>query len=59
MMSLRSSGIKKPEPSELYTLFVTEKNDELIGTFDLRDLVVAQPETTVNEIMTTEPVFPL
>jgi CBS domain-containing protein len=49
--------IKKPEPSELYTLFVTEKNDELIGTFDLRDLVVAQPETSVSQIMKSEPVF--
>ena len=49
--------IKKPEPSELYALFVTEKNDELVGTFDLRDLVVAQPEKTVSQIMKTEPVF--
>jgi CBS domain-containing protein/sporulation protein YlmC with PRC-barrel domain len=49
--------IKKPEPSELYTLFVTEKNDELVGTFDLRDLVVAQPETSVSQIMKSEPVF--
>ncbi len=48
---------KKPEPSELYALFVTEKNDELVGTFDLRDLVVAQPEKTVSQIMKTEPVF--
>jgi Mg/Co/Ni transporter MgtE len=49
--------IKKPEPSELYTLFVTKKNDELVGTFDLRDLVVAQPETSVSQIMKSEPVF--
>jgi len=54
---IKELRIKKPEPSELYTLFVTEKNDELVGTFDLRDLVVAQPETTVSQIMKTEPVF--
>ena len=35
--------IKKPESAELYSLFVTETNDELIGTFNLRDLIVAQP----------------
>ena len=54
---IKELRIKKPEPSELYALFVTEKNDELVGTFDLRDLVVAQPEKTVSQIMKTEPVF--
>ena len=49
--------IKRPEPAELYNLFVTEYNDELIGTFDLRDLVVAQPETPVSKIMKSEPVY--
>jgi CBS domain-containing protein len=54
---IRELRIKKPEPSELYTLFVTGKNDELVGTFDLRDLVVAQPETDIRQIMKSEPVF--
>jgi Mg/Co/Ni transporter MgtE len=54
---IRELRIRKPESSELYTLFVTEKNDELVGTFNLRDLVVAQPETTINQIMKSEPVF--
>lgn len=49
--------IKKPEPAELYNLFVTEKNDELIGTFNLRDLVVSPPHTHVSEIMKADPVF--
>ena len=49
--------IKKPEQAELYNLFVTEYNDELIGTFNLRDLVVAQPETPVSQIMKSEPVY--
>jgi magnesium transporter len=49
--------IKKPESVELYNMFVTETNDELIGTFNLRDLVVAQPETLVSQIMKSEPVF--
>jgi len=48
--------IKKPEPSELYNLFVTETNDTLIGTFTLRDLVVSQPKTLVSNIMKSEPV---
>jgi len=48
---------KKPEAWELYNFFVTEKDDELIGTFDLRDLVVAESSHKVSEIMNTEPVY--
>jgi len=48
---------KKPEPSELYNLFVTETNDKLIGTFNLRDLVIAQPETMISQIMKSDPLF--
>jgi Mg/Co/Ni transporter MgtE len=47
---------KKPESAELYNLFVTETNDELIGTFTLRDLVVSQPQTIIGDIMKTEPI---
>jgi len=49
--------LMKPEPSELYALFVTEGDDRLVGTFDLRDLVVADPEKLIREIMNPEPVF--
>jgi Mg/Co/Ni transporter MgtE len=48
---------KKPEPSELYNLFVTERNDELIGTFNLRDLVIAAPNSLVRDIMKKDPLF--
>ncbi len=54
---IKELRIKRPEPSELYTLFVTEKNDELVGTFNLRDLIIAQPETFLSQIMKSEPVF--
>jgi len=47
---------KKPESSELYNLFVVENDDKLIGTFNLRDLVVAEPHTTISQIMKSEPV---
>jgi Mg/Co/Ni transporter MgtE len=47
---------KKPEAAELYSMFVTKHDDELIGTFNLRDLVVAEPETSVSSIMRSEPV---
>lgn len=48
---------KKPEPVELYSMFVTGKDEELIGTFNLRDLVVAEPDVTIEEIMKSDPVY--
>jgi CBS domain-containing protein/sporulation protein YlmC with PRC-barrel domain len=47
---------KKPESAELYSMFVIESNDELIGTFNLRDLVVSEPNVSVSSIMKSEPV---
>jgi magnesium transporter len=53
---LKELRIKKPEAAELYNMFVTEKDDRLIGTFNLRDLVVAEPHKTLKQIMKSEPV---
>ena len=47
---------KKPESEELYSMFVTESNEELIGTFNLRDLVVSEPFLSVSAIMKSKPV---
>jgi magnesium transporter len=46
---------KKPESAELYNMFVTESNEELIGTFNLRDLVVSEPYVSVSAIMKSKP----
>jgi magnesium transporter len=48
---------KKPEAEELYNLFVTNDENELIATFSLRDLVIAHPETLLHQFMKTDPVF--
>lgn len=53
LVELRS---KKPESAELYNMFVIEKNDELIGSFNLRDLVVAEPGIEISQIMKSEPL---
>jgi magnesium transporter len=37
-------------------MFVTEKEDKLIGTFNLRDLVLAEPDTKISSIMKSDPV---
>lgn len=54
LVELRS---KKPESAELYSMFVIAKNDELIGSFNLRDLVVAEPDMRVNQLMKSEPIY--
>lgn len=48
---------KKPEAAELYNMFVTETEDKLIGSFNLRDLVVSDPGTPIKDIMRKEPRF--
>jgi CBS domain-containing protein/sporulation protein YlmC with PRC-barrel domain len=53
---LKELRIRKPEAAELYNLFVIEQDDKLIGTFNLRDLVVAEPDTKISSIMKSEPV---
>jgi magnesium transporter len=41
----------------IYTLYVTDNVRQLIGTLSLRDLVVAQPDRTLQEIMTRDPIY--
>jgi magnesium transporter len=48
---------KKPEAEELYNLFVTNDENELVATFSLRDLVIAHPDTALHQFMKTNPVF--
>ncbi|MDX9945980.1 MAG: CBS domain-containing protein [Bacteroidales bacterium] len=54
---IRELRIRKPEPSELYSLFVTEEDDRLAGTFSLSDLIIAEPETVLGSVMKSVPVF--
>ncbi|MBW6502325.1 MAG: CBS domain-containing protein, partial [Bacteroidales bacterium] len=48
---------KIPEPHELYKMCVTDEDNELIGTFSLRDLVLARPGLKLNQIMNHEPIL--
>lgn len=41
----------------IYTLYVTNDVRQLIGTLSLRDLVVAQPDRTLQDIMTRDPIY--
>ena len=46
----------KPEYDLLYNLFITDTNEKLIATLSLRDLVVSEPQTELNQIMKKKPV---
>lgn len=54
---LKELRIKKPEAETLYNLFVTNEKDVLVATFSVRDLVISEPQTRVQEIMKPSPVF--
>jgi Mg/Co/Ni transporter MgtE len=41
----------KPESDTIYYLYVVDKDNKLVATVSLRDLVIAQPETRLSEIM--------
>jgi CBS domain-containing protein/sporulation protein YlmC with PRC-barrel domain len=47
----------KPEEPTLYNLFVVSHSGKLIATLSLRDLVLAQPEVPLKEIMRKDPMF--
>ena len=47
---------KKPEMEELYNLFVTDKNEKLIATFSMRDLLLALPNDKVKDVMKPAPI---
>jgi magnesium transporter len=47
----------KPEEPALYNLFVVSHSGKLLATLSLRDLVLAQPQMPLKEIMRTDPVF--
>ena len=41
----------KPEEDEMFNLYVVDKNDKLIGTLSLRDLIISEPSSKIGDIM--------
>lgn len=41
----------KPEEDELFSLYVVDENDKLIGTLSLRDLIISEPTSKIGTIM--------
>ncbi|HBF37509.1 MAG TPA: magnesium transporter MgtE, partial [Firmicutes bacterium] len=47
----------KPEPDTIYYLYVVDDEDKLIAVISLRDLIVAAPETRLQQIMNRNVIF--
>jgi len=41
----------KPEEDEIYRLYVVDKNEKLIGTLSLRDLIISEATSKIGDIM--------
>jgi magnesium transporter len=47
----------KPEPSSIYYLYIVDEKERLTATVSLRDLVVSEPDTKIDEIMNTKMIY--
>lgn len=46
----------EPDAETIYYVYVTDDDGRLTGVLSLRDLIVAQPDTKISEVMINEPV---
>jgi magnesium transporter len=46
----------EPDAETIYYVYVVDDDDRLVGVLSLRDLIVAQPDTPISEVMIKEPV---
>jgi CBS domain-containing protein len=47
---------QKPEPSNIYSIFVVDKSERLLSAISLMELVIANPDSTLKQIMKKKPV---
>lgn len=48
--------LRKPVVEEVYYLYVLDAQNKLLGVVNLRELIVAPPDTSIVEVMTREPI---
>lgn len=46
----------KPEQDMIYSLFITDDNNHLLATVSLRDIIVSESNTTLKDIMQSDPI---
>ncbi|HZK71124.1 MAG TPA: CBS domain-containing protein, partial [Clostridia bacterium] len=47
----------KPESDSIYYLYVLDDNETLVATVSLRDIVIAEPDTMLSQIMNTNIIY--
>lgn len=47
----------KPDPETIYYLYIVNESEKLLATVSLRDLIVAEPQTKLSEIMNKNVIF--
>ena len=47
---------QKPEPSNIYSIFIVDKNERLLSAISLMELVIADPDAPLRLIMKKKPV---
>ncbi|HVI42631.1 MAG TPA: CBS domain-containing protein, partial [Anaerovoracaceae bacterium] len=47
----------KPDPETIYYLYIVNESEKLLATVSLRDLIVAEPQTKLSEIMDSNVIF--
>ncbi len=47
----------KPEPETIYYLYIVNELEKLVATVSLRDLIVSEPQTRLNQIMDSDVIF--
>jgi magnesium transporter len=47
----------KPDPETIYYLYIVNEIEKLVATVSLRDLIVAEPQKKLNEIMNKDVIF--
>jgi len=48
---IQSLRLQKPETDEMFNLYVVDKEDKLMGTLSLRDLIISEPNSKIGDIM--------
>lgn len=56
-MALETLRLQAPNSETIYQAYVLGHDRRLLGSVSLRDVLLADPETTVAEIMDPEPIF--
>src|SRR5690625_6683678 len=52
--ALQSIREEAPDAETIYQIYIVDNKRKLIGTISLRDLLLAPPNTKLNEIMVTD-----